>query len=368
MVYSIPLAIFIDDVSGNKSKQWSKHFSCHMSNGALPRTKLDNELHVRFVAPSLFASPLEIMQSVRSSIEEAFSEHVVAWDCEAKEEVLLRPYGLLFAGDNSMQAELCSCTDLNTNFFCQTCQAGGTREWKQSNEGLTEVLKPNIATTLTEAVRLSGVKNVFAQPVIGVLVKMGQDMQKANPEGSWYSPDEIQMIFTEELKKRIDMHKDTPTEILHTFLLGVIKYDWGQTVWVLEKGKDFPLFQTCLNSILSDGLNIPKVQADYMCQYKGGLIGKHFKTLSQIMAFAVEGLVPPDVLEAWLISGHLTAELEVCINDFINITCKCSPGILIYKPKSHFLLHLPFFIRQHYEAYNAVFGACSIYSDRITPS
>jgi hypothetical protein len=30
LIYSIPLTIFIDDVSGNKSKQWNKHFSCYM--------------------------------------------------------------------------------------------------------------------------------------------------------------------------------------------------------------------------------------------------------------------------------------------------------------------------------------------------
>ncbi|KAJ6614498.1 hypothetical protein B0H10DRAFT_1803312 [Mycena sp. CBHHK59/15] len=432
LIYSIPLAIFIDDVSGNKSKQWNKHFSCYMSNGALPRTKLENEFHVRFVATSPFASPLEIMQGVRASIEETFTDPVPVWDCETKEEVLLRSYGLLFAGDNPMQAELCSCAGLNSNFFCRTCGAGGTREWKQSNEGFADILKPgvtrkpedtaeetfqqiltalepNIATTLTEAVRSSGVKDALAQPIIDLLVKMGQDLRKANPNGSSYSPDEVQTILTEELKKHqqvgagitnplfdmdgINMHKDTPTEILHTILLGVVKYYWGQTIWILEKGQDFPLFQARLNSLVSDGLNVPKIQADYMCQYKGGLIGKHFKTLSQIMAFAVQGLVPPDVLEAWLILGRLTvllwhteienidsytAELQSCIDDFINITCKCSPSILISKPKFHFLLHLPFFIRrfgpavlfstERYEAYNAVFRACSIYSNRLTPS
>ncbi|KAF8214703.1 hypothetical protein K438DRAFT_2138088 [Mycena galopus ATCC 62051] len=431
-VYSIPLAVFIDDVSGNKSKQWNKHFSCYMSNAALPRSKLENEFHVRFVATSPFATPLEIMQGVRASIETAFHEPIVAWDCEAKEEVLLRPYGLLFAGDNPMQAELCSCAGLNSNFFCRTCHAGGTREWKQSNEGFAEVLKagefrtatetaeetfqqiltslePNIATTLTEAVRLSGIKDTLAQPIIDSLVKMGQDLRKANPEGTSRSPDEVQTILTEELKKHqqqgegitnplfdmdgVDMHKDSPTEILHTILLGVVKYYWGQTIWLLEKGKDFNLFQTRLNSLVEDGLNVPKIQGDYMCQYKGGLIGKHFKTLSQVMAFAVHGLVPQDVLEAWLILGRLTvllwhteidditlyiSELETCINDFINITCKCSPSILISKPKFHFLLHLPFFIRrfgpavlfstERYEAYNAVFRACSIYSNRLTPS
>jgi hypothetical protein len=34
-----------------------------------------------------------------------------------------------------------------------------------------------------------------------MLVKMGQDLRKANPNGSSFSPDEVQMILTEELKK-----------------------------------------------------------------------------------------------------------------------------------------------------------------------
>ena len=78
---------------------------------------------------------------------------------------------------------------------------------------------------------------------------------------------------------------------------------------VAGKGKDFPLFQARLNSLAEEGLHVPKIQADYMCQYKGGLIGKHFKTLSQVMAFAVHGLVPQDVLEAWLILSCLTVLL-----------------------------------------------------------
>jgi hypothetical protein len=32
-------------------------------------------------------------------------------------------------------------------------------------------------------------------------------------------------------------------EILHTILLGIVKYFWGQTVWLLDKGKHFALFQ-----------------------------------------------------------------------------------------------------------------------------
>jgi hypothetical protein len=103
----------------------------------------------------------------------------------------------------------------------------------------------------------------------------------------------------------VDIHLDTPTEILHTILLGVVKYFWGQTVFLLEKSKKFDVFQSRLNSVVQDGLNIPKIPADYMCHYKGGLIGKHFKTLSQIMAFTVYDLVPREVLDAWLVIGRL---------------------------------------------------------------
>jgi hypothetical protein len=78
---------------------------------------------------------------------------------------------------------------------------------------------------------------------------------------------------------------------------------------ILEKGKNLETFQAWLNSIDTDGLNIPKMQPDYMCQYKGGLIGKHFKTISQVLAFVVYDLVPKEVLEAWLIIGWLTVLL-----------------------------------------------------------
>ncbi len=88
-----------------------------------------------------------------------------------------------------------------------------------------------------------------------------------------------------------DVHKDTPVEPLHTHLLGIVKYFWSQTMWVLEKNKHLPMFQSHLNSVNQDGLNVPNILADYMCRYRGGLIGKHFKIISQVIVFAIAGLV-----------------------------------------------------------------------------
>lgn len=69
MVYGVPLIVFMDDVSGNSTKQWNKHFVVYMSNGALPREMIDKEFNVRFVSTSAEATPMEMMAAVRASIE-----------------------------------------------------------------------------------------------------------------------------------------------------------------------------------------------------------------------------------------------------------------------------------------------------------
>ena len=205
------------------------------------------------------------------------------------------------------------------------------------------------------------------------------------------------------------MHLDTPTEILHTVLLGVVKYYWAQTIWYLKNcSKSLTLFQTCLASVEWHGLNAPSTDATYICQYHGSLIGKHFKSLAQVMSFLVYDLVPEDVLCAWKIIGALCVllwhteiediesylvrsrtssfyrsntlqtSLTQTIGDFLNITAKCSPSILVSKPKFHFLVHLPAFVRlfgpailystERYESFNHVFCLSCIYSNRQAPS
>lgn len=107
-----------------------------------------------------------------------------------------------------------------------------------------------------------------------------------------------------------NIHLDTPTEILHTVLLGVVKYFWAQTIWYLKnRSKSLSLFQTRLASANWDGLNAPSTNAEYICQYHNSLIGKHYKSLAQVMPFLIYDIVPQDVLRAWNIIGALVVLL-----------------------------------------------------------
>lgn len=54
---------------------------------------------------------------------------------------------------------------------------------------------------MTDAVRESGVKDSLAQPIIDNLVKLGQDLRKSVPDRQAHSPDEVQAILTDELRK-----------------------------------------------------------------------------------------------------------------------------------------------------------------------
>lgn len=69
MVLSVPVIVAQDDVSGNQSKAWNKHYSIYMNNACLPREQLQKSANVHFVATSTFASPSETMQCIRRAVK-----------------------------------------------------------------------------------------------------------------------------------------------------------------------------------------------------------------------------------------------------------------------------------------------------------
>ncbi|VDC03602.1 unnamed protein product [Peniophora sp. CBMAI 1063] len=516
MVYTVPIISFIDDVSANISKQWNKNHVAYASNALLPREMLDKAFNIHFVSSSPTASPTEIANAVKMSLEESSREGVVAYDCKYDEEVLLFPYLLCKAGDNPMLAELSSHGGLRCNRPCRTCDTGGTNAHKRTAQGYADLLKEgnlrspeetraevlrqlNHATrvggraSIKRAVEATGVHDAASDALGTRLLKLGRDLlgsssrtntkkqatvmetlgpgapgadsaseadiaeddkgseasddserevrgrdegkdrdegmsesdreeQGADRGGSGgpkgvestsgdLSREDIEERLARELERKIiddeinpllgivgfDVHRDTPTEILHTILLGVVKYFWGQTMFILKKASntaELALFRARLHSLCDDGLNLPlHLSADYLCQFSGSLIGKHMKSLAQVMPFLICDLVDDKLLHAWNVIGNLVvllwhtaiddkevylAELSRTIDDFLNLSAQCSPSILITKPKFHFLVHLPMFIRrfgpailfstERYESFNRIFRLTCIFSNRRAPS
>jgi hypothetical protein len=106
----------------------------------------------------------------------------------------------------------------------------------------------------------------------------------------------------------INPHKDTPVEILHTWLLGNTKYIWHHTNMQWDN-KGEQLFAIRLQSSDIAGLTTPKPRANYLVQYKNSLIGKHFKILGQLAVFHLHDLCSDLVFSMWKAAGELGAML-----------------------------------------------------------
>ncbi|KAH9015519.1 hypothetical protein EDB85DRAFT_2076338 [Lactarius pseudohatsudake] len=361
MVYTVPVILFMDDASANISKQWNKHIVVYLSNAGLPREMLDKEFCIKFVtsSPERFANgtharsaglnrvrPNLTLFTLRFSsfISKALDSPVATFDCKTKEEVLIIPYLIFTASDNPMHAEQTSQCGLNANFFCRTCDVGGTKAQKKSEEGFAKIFEVGNIRDPAETKRVieqqlelcvlsggsekvdslarsTGIKDAAVVPIIKYITAKGKALRNSTGSTSnTEAPNEIQVKLREELDNLLrkgginpligmpgfNIHLDTPTEILHTVLLGVVKYYWAQTIWLLKnRSKNLALFQTRLASVDWNGLNAPSTDAEYICQYHGSLIGKHFKSLAQVMPFLIYGLVHEDVLHAWNIIGTL---------------------------------------------------------------
>jgi hypothetical protein len=177
------------------------------------------------------------------------------------------------------------------------------------------------------AVSRSGIKDSATTTIVDRLLALGKMLRKKIAGQPRLSEADVTACLARELDlllsgqslddrinpllsmPGINIHKDTPTKILHTVLLGIVKYFWGQTAYILEKDQLIRVFQTRLASINQEGLNALTIHADNIIRYKGALVGKHFKGLAQVMPYLIYDLVPEKVLQGWSLIGKLVVLL-----------------------------------------------------------
>ncbi|EKM75140.1 hypothetical protein AGABI1DRAFT_103088 [Agaricus bisporus var. burnettii JB137-S8] len=449
--FCVRILAWTDDVSGNRSKQYNAHMNLYFSSANIPFRIRAQESFVRFSSTSPDVSALEQLNAFLKSLRGQWHD---AFDCQLGQEIIFQIHAHLFSGDNPMQVELCSNMGSMSRFWCRTDLSGGTKEERETNKGYhglyqaaelrqpdetVNVIKTQLQTaangvqaTLDRIQRETGIKDTVASYWCSQLIKdprlklkIPQKEQKRVKDAikKEIQEEAMQWLFrqpperyaglpeSEKLELRagdhynvllnlpgINIHRDTPVEILHTVLLGIDKYIWFETSnkWNQQKDQDFV---AALSTLATDGLSVHSFRPQYIVQYKNSLIGRDFKTLQQIAIFPLyarlENATPKEKLlfQVWKAMGELGAllwipeisnmeeylrDIDTAVTNLLDSWGAFDPARIQYKYKLHNLTHLTdnisrfgppiLYATEIFEAWNGVFRYCSILSNHQAPS
>ncbi|KAF9445760.1 hypothetical protein P691DRAFT_795296 [Macrolepiota fuliginosa MF-IS2] len=371
-LYTSFIDIFGDNVSGNQSKSWNKHWNVYMTHQNLPCKLLQQQKHVHFVSTSPYASVPEQFQGIHEKIRSTHDQPVRVKRAITGDYIQVKIWCNCGPGDNPSQSEILAHIGGNGNLPCCKCHVRGTQKHKMSDTGFTDFFEPGSLHSGKENLR-------------------ELEKQKKNPHiptphiqsilMRWVSNNCSLVYNNYLLSDDWDIAQDTPVELLHTVLLGVVNPD--------NKKK----YTIQLQATNKTGLSVGSFQASYIMQYTNSLIGQQLKILVQVNIFHVYDLIDENVLALTRAIGELTAllwfpeihhmdtyilDVQTAVANVLNIAASIDPSKIIKKIKYHLLCHLTEDIKwfgpligimtKNYESFNSVFHASSILSNHCAPS
>ncbi|PLW23303.1 hypothetical protein PCASD_10954 [Puccinia coronata f. sp. avenae] len=420
LIRHVPITLYADDTSGNISKQFNKHISFFFTLSGLPPRVSNQEYNCHFLSTSNVASVLEISEQIVHHLNRMAQDGFAAYDCSITQPVLVQSVVLCFLADSPMHAEVTNTPNPGqSNHPCRMCtlsverksmiktmahvqsylQVDGhgqerpnpLRDWaltfKRTHALYNIAISNNITQFKTQST-LWGVKDAINTKFViesrtNPALKTKMEVLDLNYPNRLYNP------FL--LLEGFDGVLDTPVEILHVVLLGVVKYLARDDIAKLKE-KEKSILIGRLNSLDRLSLNIDSIKADYLIKHIKSLVGRHFKIIIQSAPFVLLDLLSPERQEIWIALCKMCAlifqtrisnmdsyldELTLHIHRFLRLIVQ-SNAQWVNKPKLHMLLHLPESIRRFgpaslfstkkFESYNGVLQKASVHSNRLSPS
>ncbi|KAI9092383.1 hypothetical protein DFS34DRAFT_575283 [Phlyctochytrium arcticum] len=317
-VIMAPVDLFCDDSAGTDSKKWNPFYNWEMRLGGLRSSEGFRDFHTHFLATSNRASALEMAKAIVDSINTKLAMGVWSFDSASMEPVLVTGGVVCILGDNPMHSELCSTIDFRRGTrFCRVCtvegklnnadqlmrflQPGEQRNWKETKAEIVKQLDKACIGNASEVRRqqtVTGIKCQFTQTTIEKLLTYAKThtVEETTAFRQTLGSDEdlINPLFR---LPSFSGHQDLPVEVLHTILLGIIKW--------LSRASQKKLSDRQQRELLLrvDALNWQGFQRPFrgkeMVQYGGSLVGKDFRRWIQMAPFAYDGFLPESWMRAW---------------------------------------------------------------------
>ncbi|PLW28656.1 hypothetical protein PCASD_18574 [Puccinia coronata f. sp. avenae] len=417
----VPINLYADDTSGNMSKQWNRDYSFYFTLSGLPPKAANLEYNCHFLSTSNEAGMLELADQIVDELNVMATEGFAAYDSRLDQEVLAMSMVLCFQGDLPVHAEVTNTPMPNVSLNpCRMCTLHTTklqlkkgkpyiqdflhinsagehspvepRTWEgiqSQTEELWRISKMGVKARFDEATKEFGVRDgvnrEFAAAMMADKDKGLIDQAKALDEC------ESPRLFNPFLRLAgFDGSKDTPVEVLHSFLLGVVKYHTRDFMNTL-KPANMTRLEACWKSFNTRSLNITSIQPHYLRLHFKSLVGKDFKIILQTAPFVFFQFMDDTRRRLWTSMcqlGNLMFETRISNMDGYLSELKKHIDIFLWhciqmnaqwvnKPKFHMLLHLPesiprfgpasLFATEKFESYNSVLRMASIHSNGQRP-
>ncbi|KAJ6490861.1 hypothetical protein C8R45DRAFT_1096404 [Mycena sanguinolenta] len=386
-LHVVMVSPWADDVSGNKSKQYNKHMNMYTDNGCLPGRLLQQEFNIHYISTSPHASSAEQFATFRDHVKSTEKNPIKCYNAATKRRCrhILRTPGL--PADNPQQSE--ESSHMGDMKYHECHLVGIARNAQEIRETLQEQLQLSMlgnAEAVKENLRSTGTKDKVTQYWIEMLLGKAKALKAASPRRDKVSIASELKTWLEaqpgdKMKPLLDIvgldpSQDTPVELLHTILLGVVKYIWHMLNTTRWSDDDRCLLAIRLQSTDITGLTVPPihVDADTCLPYS-----PHLDTRTKFVLVKAAGelgarLWVPEIddMEEYL------SQLKIVIANVLDAFDAIDPLRILDKIKLHLLAHIPDDIRRFgplirsateiYEAYNGVFRLCSVFSNRLAPS
>lgn len=116
----IPLKIYTDDLSGNKSKKWNKFDCFTMMLAGLPRRENDKLHNIHFLTCSNKVSVLEMATPIIDNLL-SLEKGIEIFDAFLGKKVLAIAPVLCFQADNPRASELLNHQGGTAHHYCRMC-------------------------------------------------------------------------------------------------------------------------------------------------------------------------------------------------------------------------------------------------------
>jgi hypothetical protein len=120
-VVMLPLVLFADDTSGNRSKKWHKFESWYFKLAGLPHgigTRLEN---IHFVCSSDRVSALEMAEPIVEELIKLENDGIEVYDAYFNTVVLVIAPVICIVADNPMASVLLNHLHGRANKYCRFC-------------------------------------------------------------------------------------------------------------------------------------------------------------------------------------------------------------------------------------------------------